>query len=464
MLVGGTDADRYAALYDLITAITAVHTPEQVQFYCLDFGRRLTDIAALPHVGSIAHGRDDERLRRIVFELMALLRSRRESFARLGIRDIAEFRDWQHSARQAGSIGDPVLGDGFGDVFLVVDHWLVLTEDHYGMEYSVNELCREGLSYGIHLILTASTWSQIRPSVRNAILTRIDLSPENPAERGGRRPVIVEPLFEAAATRSRGDYRAPEIPLLPTDLTRAELQSLADDAGVEQGPTRIVLGLTEAELLPWAMDFDIEPHLMVFGERECGKTTLLRNLIRGITENSTPEQARILAIDPCRTLSDAIPDEYLAGYASAHESGLILTRDLAEYLDRRFPGPDLTPRNIRERDWWTGPEIYLLVDDYERVVRAGSPNPLDALAESLSQAEHLGFHLILTRPVSGAYRAFDADPVLADLRADGRAALIMSGARDEGGFIAGVLPRFLPPGRGNLSTRAGGPDLIQLAR
>lgn len=464
MLVGGADADRYTALYDLITAITAVHTPEQAQFYCLDFGRRLTELAALPHVGSIAHGRDDERLRRIVFELTALLRRRREDFARLGIRDIAEFREWQHSARMAGATGDPVLRDGFGDVFLVVDHWLVLTEEEYGLEYSVNELGREGLAYGIHLILTASTWSQVRPSLRNSILTRIDLWPKDPSARGVRRTVTVEPMLGTAVARSGGDYRAPEIPLLPTDLTRAQLLRQAESFGVEQSPTRIMLGLSESELQPWTMDFDVDPHLMVFGERECGKTTLLGSLIRGIIENSTPEHARILAIDPCRTLMDAIPDEYLAGYATSHESSVTLAEDLADYLDRRLPPPDLTPRQIRERDWWSGPEIYLLVDDYERVARASSANPLTPLAELFSQTAHLGFHLILARPVSGAYRAFDVDPVLADLRAEGSAALLMSGSRDEGGFIAGVRPRFLPPGRGYLITRAGGPDLIQLAR
>lgn len=463
MLVGGADADQYTALRDLITAITAVHTPEQAQFYCLDFGRRLAELAVLPHVGSIAHGRDDERVRRIVFELAALLRRRRENFARLGIRDIAEFREWQHNVRTAGAIGDPVLRDGFGDVFLVVDHWLVLTEEHSELEHIVNELAGEGLSYGIHLILTASKWSQVRPSLRESIRTRIDLWPEDPAARGIRRPVTVEPLLAAVVSHAGSDYRAPEIPVLPTDLTREQVLVQAAAAGIEQGPTRVVLGVSEFELQPWTMDFDEDPHLMVFGERECGKTTLLRSLIRGITESSTPRRARILAIDPCRTLLGAVPDDYLAGYATVHESSVTLVQDLADHLAERLPDPDLTPRQIRERDWWTGPEIYLLVDDYERVTRAGSANPLTPLIELLSQAEHLGFHLILARPVSGAYLAFDADPVLADLRAQGAAALLMSGSRDEGRFIAGVRPRFLPPGRGSLITRTGGPDLIQVA-
>ena len=55
----------------------ASHTPEQVQFYCLDFGGgSLAGLAGLPHVGSVASRGDMDAVRRTVAEVAAVVRSR----------------------------------------------------------------------------------------------------------------------------------------------------------------------------------------------------------------------------------------------------------------------------------------------------------------------------------------------------------------------------------------------------
>ena len=58
----------------------------------------------------------------------------------------------------------------------------------------------------------------------------------------------------------------------------------------------------------------------------------------------------------------------------------------------------MTPDQLRNRSWWTGPELYILVDDYDLVAAAGS-NPLGRLLDLLPQARDIGLHLILTRRV-----------------------------------------------------------------
>ena len=40
---------------------------------------------------------------------------------------------------------------------------------------------------------------------------------------------------------------------------------------------------------------------------------------------------------------------------------------LATYLRGRLPGPDVTPDQLRSRSWWTGAEVFVLVDDYDLV-------------------------------------------------------------------------------------------------
>ena len=130
-------------------------------------------------------------------------------------------------------------------------------------------------------------------------------------------------------------------------------------------------------------------------------------------------------------------------------------------MQRRLPGPDVTARELRDRSWWTGPELFVLVDDYDLVV-AGPTNPLLPLLEYLPQARDIGLHLVLTRRSGGAGRAL-FEPVIQRLRELSAPGLVMSGAPDEGALIGNVRPANLPPGRGRLITRREGTRLIQLA-
>ncbi len=121
-------------------------------------------------------------------------------------------------------------------------------------------------------------------------------------------------------------------------------------------------------------------------------------------------------------------------------------------MQRRRPGPDVTTAQLRDRSWWTGPECFVLVDDYELVVTA-SANPLAGLLEYLAQARDIGLHLVLARRAGGAGRAL-YEPMLQRLREVGTPGLVLSGERDEGALVGDVRPRPLPPGRGCWSTGA----------
>jgi S-DNA-T family DNA segregation ATPase FtsK/SpoIIIE len=133
---------------------------------------------------------------------------------------------------------------------------------------------------------------------------------------------------------------------------------------------------------------------------------------------------------------------------------------VAGYMERRLPGPDVTAQQLRERSWWTGPELFVLVDDYDLVV-SGPANPLNPLLDYLSQARDVGLHLIITRRAGGAGRQL-YEPVLQRLRELSSPGLVMSGPSDEGALIGPVKPSPLPPGRGRLVTRREGVRLIQL--
>ena len=224
---------------------------------------------------------------------------------------------------------------------------------------------------------------------------------------------------------------------------------------------QVPIGIDEDELAPAYLDFEAEPHLLVFADGESGKTTLLRTISAEILARNTPAQAKLIIGDYRRTLLGAVETDHLAGYAASAQVLSTMITEVAAYLAKRMPGPDVTQEQLRSRSWWSGPEIYVLIDDYD-LVSTASGNPLLPLLDLLAQSKDVGLHLILARRSGGAARAL-YDPVIARLRDLAVTGLVMSGSKDEGNLIGTVRPSELPPGRGTLVSRRAGQRLVQLA-
>jgi S-DNA-T family DNA segregation ATPase FtsK/SpoIIIE len=206
---------------------------------------------------------------------------------------------------------------------------------------------------------------------------------------------------------------------------------------------------------------DTDNHLIVFGDAECGKTNLLRYLARTIVDRYPPEQAKFVVIDYRRSLLGVVSGKHLLDYAPSAQVADEVGVGLVTALTKRLPGPDVTPDRLRKRDWWTGPDVYVLIDDYD-MVAGSSTNPLVGLVDLLPQARDIGLHVIVARRASGAQRAL-FDPLLQRLRELESPGLLMSGSREEGPLIGNVFAQQQPPGRGMLVRRRDGSRIVQTA-
>ncbi len=487
-MVGAPQSGKSTALRTLITALAATHDPGQVQFYCLDFGGgALFSVSGLPHVGAVAGRAEPELARRIIAELESVVQSREVIFRQCGVDSIARYRQLR---REQGSM---LPTDPFGDVFLVVDGWAILRRDFGGLEEAVAAIAVQGLSLGLHVVLSASRWAELRPALKDQIGTRIELRLGDPAEseldrkrahqvppdrpgRGlsgdGLHMLIALPrldgiesttgLAEAGARavdmlrRRHGDSAAPPVPLLPTRVDQDAVLTRATD---ELLP-RILLGLEERRLRPVAIDFEHHPHLLVLGDNECGKTAALRTLCCEITRTNTAAEAQLFVVDFRRALLGVVDSEHLGGYAMSPPALAAMLPNLLDLLHRRMPPPDASQAQLRASSWWSGPDIYVVVDDYDLVVTSAI-NPLAALLEYLPYAGDLGLHLIVARRSAGAERAL-FEPLLAGLRDLGCMGLIMSGRPDDRPLFGTGRPGPLPPGRGILVSPTGDEQLVQV--
>ncbi len=386
-VVGGPQSGKSTALRDLVMAMSLAHTAEQVQFYCLGFGGgTLLGLEGLPHVGSVASRMDEDRVRRTVAEMVTLVRQREARFRQLGIESMAEFRRLRSLEPNASTAATGAHADPFGDAFLVIDGYGTFRQEFDALEQTVMNLAVQGLSYGVHVVISLARWPEARPALKDQIGTRIELRLGDPMDSDlGRRFAALVPMGRpgrgmtpdllhmltalpridadpdpatlgpavaqavSAIAEATPGRPAPHVRMLPERLPREELLRLADDWPTRvdrSAPTlRFPLGINEAELAPVYLDFNASPHLVVIGDSESGKTTLLRSLVDSICESNTPDQARIIMGDYRRTLLGSVPQGYLAGYGSTAPQFTQNMADLAAYVTQRMPGPDVTPSN-----------------------------------------------------------------------------------------------------------------------
>ena len=490
-LVGGPQTGKSTALRTIVQSLSLTYTPQEVQFYVMDFGGgTFAGFAGAPHVAGIAT-RDTEEVRtRMIAEIAAIMDDRERYFRAHGIDSMDTYRRGRLEGR---------YDDGYGDVFLVIDGWGALRSEFDGLDRTVTTMMSRGLSLGVHLIVSAARWMDIRSEAQDIFGSRLELHTANPKEsivnregaaripkgrpgRGidmvGHEMMIGLPRADDdpdPSTVSQGVARTvakireslvhgegPKLRLLPENVTVPEILAQVPDPQVlPRGGGDMILGVEESRLGPLLFNTRSESHLYLFGDGKTGKTTFLRSIISEVMRLYTPGEAKILTIDMRRTLMGAVPEDYQLRYLTNHAEAMKQMRDLAGFLRTRLPGSDVTPEQIRDRSWWSGPEVWILVDDYD-LVATTSGNPLMELIDLLPQAADIGLHVIITRRMGGASRAAYEKvlQMMNDLAVTG---ILLSGNPSEGAIINGVKPKRAVPGRAQVVHRELGVVAAQLA-
>jgi len=452
-IVGGPRSGKSLALQTVLLGLTAAAPARGLSIYGLDLGDgALTALRRHPRVGTVAGRNEPELLRRIVSQMFSLCRRRQD------------FRQ-QHGP-------EAPFPDNYGEVVLAVDGWATLRREFDALEDPITALAAQGLSVGVHVVLTANRWAELRPMLKDHLGTRIELRLGDPAEsemdrrrahllatcppgrgltKDGKEFVVARPQLE----RILADQEpAPQIELLPQRVDYAELPATTER------PPRYVIGVSEEDLQPFALDMGADPYLILLGDTGCGKTSALRTVCRAIIEQTDPARTQLLIVDFRRSLLGVVEPPHLCGYAMSAVTTAAELATALSLLTARLPGPGVTQQQLRDRSWWYGPEIYVVVDDYDLVVGAAR-NPLSPLLDLLPHASDIGLHVVVARRSGGAARAM-FDPLLSRMRDLGATGIVMSTSPDEGPLLGAARPMTLPPGRA-VVVRRGQPDqLVQI--
>ncbi|MDA4891494.1 type VII secretion protein EccCa [Streptomyces sp. MS2A] len=487
-IVGAPLSGKSTLARTTVAALALTHTPREVQFFVIDFGGgSFAGMQRFAHLSGLATRSEPDVVRRTVSEITGLLNRREVYFRQNGIDSIDTYRQ-----RRAQGLVD----DGYGDIFLVVDGWGTLRSEFELLEPQIQAIAARGLTYGVHVILTAARWMEVRANIKDLIGTRIELRLGDPSDsevdrkaaanvtslpgRGldarGLQMLTAIPRVdgvEDASTLADGIARlvervgaawpgpaGPKLRLLPERITHAELRALAAERGGGVEPREMLLGIDEADLAPVSIDPIAEPLLYLYGDADSGKSSMLRGVVHEIMRLYGPKEAKIFVVDYRRALLGEIPEDYLGAYLTSHELADGGMGELAAFFRSRMPGPDVTPEQLRSRSWWTGAEGFVLVDDYD-LVATSQGNPIAVLAPLLAQAGDLGLHVILTRRTGGASRAA-YDPIIQRMTDLGATGILLSGNPEEGQLIGKVKPVPAIPGRAQIVSRDRGVVAAQM--
>jgi S-DNA-T family DNA segregation ATPase FtsK/SpoIIIE len=121
-------------------------------------------------------------------------------------------------------------------------------------------------------------------------------------------------------------------------------------------------------------------------------------------------------------------------------------------MRERLPTDQLTPDQLRARDWYTGARLYLLIDDYDLVAGSLTASPFEPLLDLLPQGSEIGLHLVIARSATGISRGL-SDPLIRRLQDVNTPVVLLSCPPSEGRVFNDVKPRTLPAGRALYLTR-----------
>jgi len=484
VVVGGPQSGKSMVLRTLVTSLALTHSPTEVQFYCLDFGGgTLASLSELPHVGSVATRMDAELLRRTVAQINGLIDDREVFFTENRIDSMQTYR------RQLAA--GKIRGDGYGDVFLLVDGWGTIRQDHAQLEAAITKIATRGLGFGVHVVVTIQRWMEMRPALRDLIQQRLELRLGDPTESDVDRKAArnvpektpgrglspnklhfltalpridgsssTEDLADGVADlvsqvkRAWQGPEAPEVKLLPRDMPYEHLPLPGPDAPAGAVP----IGVDEDALAPAFVNFDAEPHFMVLGDVESGKSNALRAIARGITQRWSPQEAKVITFDYRWGMIGAVTSEHQLAYVTNSKEAPEMVGQIVQALTERLAGIKIDP-TAQQAPRWSGPKLFLLIDDYESIA-ATQPNPLHQLVEFLPQSRDIGLHVVLTRAAGGAGAA-GFEPLQKRLKELGTPGLMLSGSKEEGAVLHGQKFEPMPTGRGKLVDRRTGARVIQ---
>ncbi len=148
LLYGASGSGKENFLTTFILSTILHHTPEEVQFYLLDFGAEtLTMFQDAPHVGDVVFSSDNEKVTNLFKMINEMVQTRKSKFMNFG--GTFESYNAKNDKKEA-------------NVIIVLNNYENFKELYENFEEDLISLTREATKYGIYFILSVLSSNSIR--------------------------------------------------------------------------------------------------------------------------------------------------------------------------------------------------------------------------------------------------------------------------------------------------------------
>lgn len=510
LLIGARGTGKTLAMESMIASVARSYPPDAAQFLILSFaGARIKEVDAYPHVVGFADGNDRDYVERYFGEIERIVNLRQYYSTQWASADANTFLE---DKLKTPIDGDPygrlfLFIDGLGSMMREAG---TFSQDTMDMIDILGTILSRGPNVGVHVVASTVQLGDVAYKIRDAFspmyFSMDDVSdvsdreareiirtlpPTQPgrsvADHKHARVLVpqdekIEPVGEKKgnlifdheakygpaisrlareindAYRQRGATIVPQVHPAPADFPYEEMWAAYEHVvDNEARDAYLPIGMKTQDLHVVDLKFETDQqHFLVSGEPKSGKTNTLRVLINNVVRQRTSKKAKFIFYDPRNEffVEERVLKKHKMslGHASSPEKMFEIFEQLVMTLESRVPTEEdlstYSREQIQNREWYTGPDIYVIIDnimDLEKANGFGNDTPLAKLAGILKAHPNLGcFIFAAARSSDGSYLGTSTSKLSEAMLTTGSGFVLLSGEKRDGKVGPVAFEKFRP--------------------
>lgn len=397
MVIGSSQSGKTNVLQNIIRSLSTKYTPDEANIYIIDFASMvLKNFDKLNHVGGVVCPSEDEKLKNLFKLLNTEIESRKEKLMSAGVSSFVAYKE-------AGEKDLPLI-------VLLIDNLTALKELYFQDDGELLNLCREGLTVGISIVIANSQTAGIgykylsNFSARMALYCndsneysslfdhcseRIDSIPGRSiveidkghyecqsylAFKGEKEIDRLQDIkkYISETNAANKHMMAKRIPLIPASLTKGFM--VEQFSNYMEDKFSIVTGLDYATVTPYVLDFASAGLLAIAGREGAGRHNWLKYSV-DMLSTMYPGMSKVYVVDSIgKKLASLKESDNITAYSMIADDAVKYIKEIEMQLKDRYDA--LVAGN---EDVLNDAELLMLVIDNQDALLAICNNS-DALA------------------------------------------------------------------------------------
>lgn len=358
MMIGSAQSGKTNVLQDIIRSLSIKYTPDEVNIYIIDFASMvLKNFEQLNHVGGVVCPSEDEKLKNLFKLLHGEIEFRKEKLMSVGVSSFVAYKE-------AGQKELPLI-------VLMIDNLTALKELYFQDDDELLNLCREGLTVGISIVIANSQTAGIgykylsNFSARMALYCndsneysslfdhcreRIDNIPGRCiveidkahfecqsylAFKGEKEIERVQEIKQyISGVNAANRQKAKRIPLIPASLTKGFM--VEQFGNYMEDKFSIVTGLDYATVTPYVLDFAAAGLLAITGREGGGRHNWLKYSV-DMLSTMYPGMSKVYIVDSISKKLASLKDcENITAYSMIADDAVKYIKEIEMQLKDRY--------------------------------------------------------------------------------------------------------------------------------